>query len=200
MKESLLDLKCTSMKYNLVFTGLEERPYVNTDEKICGFIGQELGIEHWIAFGNFHRFGPRKSENENMWRKGYPIHRPIVARFIYHRELAYVLVNAYKMKGKPFGIKPTVPARSREQAETTISSDEKARDNGHFTRMVRDKLYIGQELGIEHWIEFGNVHRFGQRNPENENISKKRLSDPQTDSRLLDLSQGFGICPRNAKN
>ena len=96
MKEPLLDLKCRSMKYNLVFTGLKETPHYNTEQKLCGFLGQELGIEHWI--------------------------------------------------------------------------------------------------------EFGNVHRFGQRNPENENISEKRLSDPQTDSRSLDLSQGFGICPRNAKN
>ena len=38
MKESLLDLKCTSMKYNLVFTGLEERPYVNTDETTMWFL------------------------------------------------------------------------------------------------------------------------------------------------------------------
>ena len=96
MKESLLDLKCRSMKYNLVFTGLKETPYYNTEQKLCGFLGQELGIEHWI--------------------------------------------------------------------------------------------------------EFGNVHGFGQRNPENENILEKRLSDPQTDSRSLDLSSGFGICPRNAKN
>ena len=96
MKESLLNLKYRSMKYNLVFTGLKETPYYNSEQKLCGFLGQELGIEHWI--------------------------------------------------------------------------------------------------------EFGNVHRFGQRNPKNKNISEKRLSDPQTDSRSLDLSQGFGICPRNAKN
>ena len=34
MKESILDLTCRSMKYNLVFTGLDEKPYVNTDEKL----------------------------------------------------------------------------------------------------------------------------------------------------------------------
>ena len=56
MKESLLDLKCRSMKYNLVFTGLKVTPYENTEEKIRGFLGQELGIEHWIEFGNVHRF------------------------------------------------------------------------------------------------------------------------------------------------
>jgi hypothetical protein len=36
------------MKYNLVFTGLKETPHENTEEKLRGFLGQELGIEHWI--------------------------------------------------------------------------------------------------------------------------------------------------------
>jgi hypothetical protein len=44
MKESLLDLKCRSMKYNLVFTGLKETPYENTEEMQRGFLGQELVI------------------------------------------------------------------------------------------------------------------------------------------------------------
>ena len=66
MKESLLDLKCRSMKYNLVFTGLKETPYENTEENLRGFLRKELGIGHWIEFGNVHRFGPKKPENENM--------------------------------------------------------------------------------------------------------------------------------------
>jgi len=41
---------------------------------------------------------------------------------------------------------PIVPARYREQAETAIPSDEKARDNGNFTRMVRDKVYIDNNV------------------------------------------------------
>jgi hypothetical protein len=40
-------------------------------------------------------------------------------------------------------------------------------------------VFLGQE--IEHWIEFGSVHHFGQRKPENENIPRKKFSDPQTD-------------------
>ena len=42
----------------------------------------------------------KKPENENMRRKFYQIHRPIVARFIYHRDLAYVLENAKKTEGE----------------------------------------------------------------------------------------------------
>ena len=52
MKESLLDIKCRSMKYNLVFTGLRETLYENTEEKLQDFLGQELEFEHWIEFGN----------------------------------------------------------------------------------------------------------------------------------------------------
>jgi hypothetical protein len=33
--------------------------------------------------------------------------------------------------------------------------------------------FLGQELEIEHWIEFGNVHCFGQRKQENENMRKR---------------------------
>ena len=35
---------------------------------------------------------------------------------------------------------PIVPARYREQAETAMPSDEKARDNVNFTRMVHNKV------------------------------------------------------------
>ena len=52
MKESLLDIKCRSMKYNLVFTGLRETLYENTEAKLRDFFGQELEFGHWIEFGN----------------------------------------------------------------------------------------------------------------------------------------------------
>jgi len=61
------------MKYNLVFTGLRETPYENTEEKLRDSLGQKLEIEHWIEFGNVHRFGQRKPENENMRAK---VNRP----------------------------------------------------------------------------------------------------------------------------
>ena len=36
------------MKYNLVFTGLREIPYENTEEILRGFLREELEIKHWI--------------------------------------------------------------------------------------------------------------------------------------------------------
>lgn len=146
MKESLLDLKCRSMKYNLIFTGLREIPYENTEEMLRGFLREELEIEHWIEFGNVHRFGQRKTEIENMRKKSFPTHRPIVARFIYHRDLAYVLENAKKLKGKLFGINQQFPLEVENKRKQLYPVMKKARNNGHFTRMVRDKLYIDNKL------------------------------------------------------
>ena len=48
-------------------------------------------------------------------------------------------------------------------------------------------VFIGQEIEIEHYIEFGSVHCFGQRKPENEKIRVKKLSDTQTDCCSLNL-------------
>jgi hypothetical protein len=61
MKESLLDIQCRSMKYNLVFTGLSETAYENTEEKLQDFLGQEFEIEHWIEFGNGEHFWTEKT-------------------------------------------------------------------------------------------------------------------------------------------
>jgi hypothetical protein len=134
------------MKYNLVFTGLKETPYENTEENLRGFLGKELGIGHWIEFGNVHRFGPKKSENENMRRTFDQIHRPIVARFIYHRDLAYVLQNAKKLKGKPFTINHQFPLEVENKRKRLYPVMKRTRDNDHFTGMVRDELFIDNDL------------------------------------------------------
>jgi hypothetical protein len=134
------------MKYNLAFTGLKETPYENTEENLRGFLGKELGIGHWIEFGNVHRFGPKNTENENMRRKFYQIHRPIVARFIYHRDLAYVLENAKKLKGKPFTINQQFPLEVENKRKRLYPVMKRTRDNDHFTGMVRDERFIDNDL------------------------------------------------------
>jgi hypothetical protein len=58
LEEAVLDLRCRSMKYNLVFTGLggEDREE-NTERKLREFIFHELEIKDHIEFVNVHRFG-----------------------------------------------------------------------------------------------------------------------------------------------
>ena len=64
------------------------------------FIWRTWKIEYPVGFGNGHRFGKRG-------RNGA---RPIVARFIYRREFEDVLINAFKLRGKPVSIHEQFPA------------------------------------------------------------------------------------------
>jgi hypothetical protein len=48
MKESLLDLKCRSIKYNLVFTGLREASHENTEETLV------FSPNYWFPFILFY--------------------------------------------------------------------------------------------------------------------------------------------------
>jgi len=87
-QSKVLDLQCRSMKNNLLFSGLYQSQFENGVNKLRGFIRQELEIDHYIEFGNIHRFERRGTNNA----------RPIVTRFIYHNDIQMVLQNAYKLK------------------------------------------------------------------------------------------------------
>jgi hypothetical protein len=82
--------------------------------KFRDFIYKELGIHHFIEFGNLHRFGKR-GVNEAM---------PIVARFIYRRDIELVLKNGYRLRNTPYGVKEQFPVEinkwHREQAYSFI--------------------------------------------------------------------------------
>ena len=65
MKKSLLDLKCRSINYNLVLTGLRESPHEITEERHV-----------------FSKDKKKKNQRMKTYRgNSYPTHRPIVVRF-----------------------------------------------------------------------------------------------------------------------
>jgi hypothetical protein len=51
-----------------------------------------------------------------------------------------------KLKGKPFGINQQSPLEVENKWKQLYPVMKKAEDNGHFTRMVRDTLYIVNNL------------------------------------------------------
>ena len=59
MKEKLVDMQCRTMKYNLIFTGLDGQDDENCENKLRHFIYQEMKIPERIEFGNIHRFGKK---------------------------------------------------------------------------------------------------------------------------------------------
>ena len=121
MRDTITDLKCRSMKNNLIFTGLGgEHPDENTEEKLRGFIYHELRIHCHIPFGNVHvhRFGRSAGDRP----------RPIVARFLYHRDLLEVKNSASRLKGTQYGISEQFPAEIEERRKPL--SDHKAAEIG----------------------------------------------------------------------
>ena len=72
------------------FTGLCEVQNESTEALLRTFLYRELGIEHRIEFGNVHRLSHKPRGK-----------RPIVARFLYHADLKYVLDNAYQLRNSP---------------------------------------------------------------------------------------------------
>ena len=69
--QDLLKLQTHSMKYNLIFEGLNETEGENTETVIKEFIKTELKIENEISFQNVHRL--RKTQDRTP--------RAILARF-----------------------------------------------------------------------------------------------------------------------
>lgn len=138
LKDSILDLQCRSMKNNLIFKGLAFAKYENCEQKLQNFLYEELDIQHPIEFGNVHRFGKRSLNRA----------RPIIARFLYHRDLEHVLKNANKLRGKPFGIQEQFPAEIEEERKRLYPIMKLAKQDGKLVKMFRDKLYIDGKLFI----------------------------------------------------
>lgn len=88
------------MKKNMIFTGLGHSHNEECELKLRDFIYKELRINHFIEIGNVHRFGKR-GVNEAI---------PIIARFIYHRDLELVLKNGYRLRNTQYGVNEQFPA------------------------------------------------------------------------------------------
>ncbi|CAC5397631.1 unnamed protein product [Mytilus coruscus] len=135
MKERVLDLQCRSMKNHLVFTGLHNVRDENTEELLRCFLYNELGVDYKIEFGNVHRFGRYQSGG-----------RPIVARFLYHCDLQYVLDNAYRLRNTRYDIKQLFPKEIEDIRRKLCPVMKEAKRNRRTVTLVRDRLFTNNEL------------------------------------------------------
>ena len=95
-----------------------------------------MGIQYYIEFGNVHRF---KTNGDNR-------RAPIVARFLYHRDLEYVLSVAHRLKGKSYGIREQFPPEIEQRRKKLYPAMKQARQQNRQVTLVRDRLYIDNEL------------------------------------------------------
>ena len=139
LKEDMLDLKCRSMKNNLIFTGLHRVHNANTENLLRNFLYHELGVEEKLEFGNVHRFKTRGGDNRRA---------PIVARFLYHAELEYVLSIAHRLKGTSYGIREQFPQEKENRRRQLYPVMRRARQERRQVTLIRDRLYIDNELYV----------------------------------------------------
>ncbi|CAG2213346.1 unnamed protein product [Mytilus edulis] len=136
LKGKLLDIQCRSMKYNLIFTGLQEQRDENCEMKIRQFIHNEMKITKPLEFGNIHRFG--KSESRKL--------RPIIARFQYHSDLDVVKKAGLHLRGTYYGVNGQFPPEIEEQRRKLYPIAKQARKEKLKVVMKRDKLYINEKF------------------------------------------------------
>ncbi|CAC5413500.1 unnamed protein product [Mytilus coruscus] len=126
-------------------------------------------LKYPIEFGNAHRFGKRSLNRA----------RPIVARFLYRRDVEQVLKNAYKLRGKPFGIQEQFPAEIEKERKRLYPVMRLAQQDGKPVTMFRDKLYIDGYLFIP---------RLNTENPTSQN--QERVST-ETQCKVIGENTGY---------
>ncbi|KAK3101321.1 hypothetical protein FSP39_002677 [Pinctada imbricata] len=138
LHESLLEMKCRSMKYNLLFSGIAEADGENCENVLKKFLQDELQIEKEIPFANVHRVGKKVSGKC----------RAIVAKFIYNKDLVSVKVAAKRLKGKKFWINEQYPPEIEERRRKLYPIAKQERMKKSKVVLVRDKLYVNGKLVV----------------------------------------------------
>lgn len=146
MKEELLDLRCRSMRDNLIFTNIPEnvqhvdgRHFENTEQELNAFLLNKLGLND-VKFERVHRIA---SKDKNRRDRGP---RPIVAKFTFFKQREEVRKSGYKLKNTSFGIHEQFPDEVEETRRNLYPILRQARRENKKAVLVRDRLYVNGEL------------------------------------------------------
>ena len=126
-------------------------------QKIYSEIFSIVNWECKIEVGTDHSF------DGNSWGR-----RPIVARFLYFVDLQHVLNNTYKLRNRPFCIKQQFPREIENRRKQLYSIQRNAKREGKRVTLVRDRLYINNELYIV--PEENDINKIGHGNLEDDFI------------------------------
>ena len=135
LQESVSDPRCRSMKSNLIFNGLKEIRNEDTEDMIRQFLEDELGIRERVEISAVHRFGKKKDGI-----------RPIVVRFLYMKDLEYILKHAYRLRNTRFSIRQQFPPEIEENRRKLYPVMLEAKREKKQVTLVRDRLYIDNKL------------------------------------------------------
>jgi tetrahydromethanopterin S-methyltransferase subunit B len=137
LKAEIQDLRCRSMRDNLLFHKIPEEKDENCEKKILQFVQEKLKVDQadQIRLQRAHRLGPYKSGKV----------RPIVVKFTDFPEREKVRRAAKELKGTDYGISEQFPKEVVEQRRKLIPIMLKARREGKEAYLKIDKLFINNQ-------------------------------------------------------
>ena len=130
------EIKCHSMKNNLIFSGLPYENNEDCEQTVKTFLYNEMGIRQNIEIENVHRFG----------NPGLTGVKPIVAHFIYRKELEIILNHGYRLKGKFYSVNEQFPKEIEKRRKQLYPVIKQAKQEKKRVKLVRDKLFINGRL------------------------------------------------------
>ncbi|KAK3094866.1 hypothetical protein FSP39_007262 [Pinctada imbricata] len=137
LREDVLDLKCRSMRDNLLFYGIPEEDGEDCEESITELVSDKMKIRKVVRFERVHRVGRRRVGNH----RGPP--RPIVAKFSSYKDRDLVRKQAPRtLRGSNIWVQEQFPPEieQRRKALYPVMKEERRKNNK--VRLVRDRLYI----------------------------------------------------------
>lgn len=138
LQEGMTDLKCRSMRNNLIFSNIPEVRGEDTEKTIRNFMEESLKTDKKVVekidIARCHRYNQKNSKN------GRP--RPIVARF--ERFKAKELIKSFgkNLKDTNFGVNDQYPQEISERRWKLFPVLRKARNHNIKAVLKVDKLYI----------------------------------------------------------
>jgi uncharacterized coiled-coil protein SlyX len=133
LNDELLDLKCRSMRNNLMFFNIEEEKEENTEKVVKTFMTDVLKVKDVaeIELERVHRVGDKAKPK-----------RPIVAMFTRYPDKLKVQKKAGNLRDTDYGIADQFPREIVSRRKALIPFLKDARDRGNHAVLAVDKLFI----------------------------------------------------------
>ncbi|KAK3108219.1 hypothetical protein FSP39_003450 [Pinctada imbricata] len=140
LSEMLTDVRCRSLRDNLVFSGILESNGENTEAVLKGFIQSELEIETDISFEDVRRLGTKGGDRP----------RAILAKFTSSKQRDVIRRAGPKLRGKHYGINEHLPKEVMETRRKLMPAFRDAKRRNQNARFINDKLLVnGRRVRVE---------------------------------------------------
>lgn len=146
-KDDLLDLQTRTIRDNLIFFNIPEKPNEKpeeTEQILYEFIEHDMRLDSQfaknISFERVHRAGPIDKKK----------HRKIVAKFSFHKERETVRSHSKNLKGTNYFVREQFPTEVIEARKRLYPIYQEAKKNNQRASLVVNRFYIidGKEVKV----------------------------------------------------